>query len=162
MDVEELRRTYLPEDVRILLVGESAPVSGRFFYCDSAMTTFTAQAFENVYGVTFEDTAEFLRFFQAKGCYLDDLSLVPVNSMASAERERMLKDSVPALARRITEMKPRAVVAVLRKIEPHVRNAVAMTGLQLPCHALPFPGNGHQNKYIAGLEAILRRWREVG
>ena len=46
MDIEALRRSYRPHKVHMLLVGESAPVSGKFFYHKSAMTSFTARAFE--------------------------------------------------------------------------------------------------------------------
>jgi hypothetical protein len=157
MDNEELRRSYRPDKIKILLVGESAPVSGKFFYRKSAMTTFTARVFESVYGQAFEDTADFLRCFKANGCYLDDLSLVPVNAMGPVARGRALRESIQSLAKRIIEMEPQVVVAVLRKIGPHVRQAVQFAGLPIVFRSLPFPGQGHQKKYMAGLESILRR-----
>lgn len=161
MDVEELRRSHRPKKVILLLVGESAPVSGKFFYHKSAMTTFTARAFEKTYGVTFEDNADFLRCFQASGSYLDDLSLTPVNAMRPKERERTLQESIRSLSQRILEVEPKIVVAVLRKIEPYVREAVELTGRQIVFRVLPFPGSGHQNTYIDGLSDILRQYLPI-
>jgi len=157
-DRESLRRSYRPKRVRLLLVGESAPVSGNFFYRDSAMTTFTARAFERAYGVTFRDSATFLSFFQMRGCYLEDVSRKAVNAMASKERKAVLGESVPSLSERIRELEPDIVVAVLRRIAAYVREAVHLTDRQVVFRVLPFPGNGHQNSYVDGLSDILGQY----
>jgi hypothetical protein len=158
MDIEALRRSYRPQKVQLLLVGESAPASGKFFYSKSTMTTFTARAFEKVYDITFTDNADFLRFFQACGCYLDDLSLTPVNTMHPTERARILQASVPALSQRIRDVEPAVVVAVLQKIAPYVQEALTLAGRPVVFRVLPFPGNGHQNMYIDGLSDLLRQY----
>ena len=161
MDVEALRRSYRPKKVKMLLLGESAPASGKFFYHKGAMTTFTARAFEKSYGIKFRDNSDFLSFFHKCGCYLDDLSLIPVNAMRPKEREQALKESVRPLLQRIVEIKPEIVVAVLRKIESYVREAVELTGLQVIFFVLPFPGSWHQNTYIDGLSDILRQFLPI-
>jgi hypothetical protein len=158
MDIEALRRSYQPQKVHLLLVGESAPASGKFFYSKSTMTTFTARAFEKVYGLTFTDNADFLRFFQTCGCYLDDLSLTPVNTMRPTERVRTLQASVPALSQRIRDVEPAVIVAVLRKIALYVQEALTLADRPVVFRVLPFPGNGHQNMYIDGLSQILRQY----
>lgn len=157
MDVEALRRSYRPKRVRLLLVGESAPASGRFFYHNSAMTAFTALAFEKAYGITFQDNAAFLRFFQACGCYLEDLSLIPVNAMRPRERAQTLRASVPPLSQRIRDLDPAIVVAVLRRIARYVEEALAVIDRPVIFSVLSFPGCGHQNAYIDGLSALLQR-----
>jgi len=48
-------------------------------------------------------------------------------------------------------MKPDLIAIVLRKIEMHVRNAIAHSGCNPDVFALPFPGFGHQNRYIEQL-----------
>ena len=75
MDFEAIRKAYQPKDIRLLFVGESRPESGKFFYLGSPMTTYTQRAFETTFSLVFETADRFLRFFQEKGCYLDDLSL---------------------------------------------------------------------------------------
>ena len=157
---EKTRGTYLPKRVRLLLVGESPPASGRFFYYgDSSMTRHTARAFEKAYRVGFGDDPgcrKFLDFFKECGCYLDDLSFEPVDAMPAAERKARLKACVPGLSRRIRRLKPEVVVAVLRRVEPLVREAIAAAGINPVFRALPFPGQHHQSRYVAGLSRIIK------
>ena len=61
---ERLRRSFLPTELRLLLIGESAPASGRFFYQrDSGLYRAVRDAFRIVEtGITDES---FLEAFQA-------------------------------------------------------------------------------------------------
>lgn len=156
MKIEELRRSYKPKQVRLLLVGESAPASGKFFYDRSSMTTFTSRAFERAFNIKFEDTPSFLNFFQEQDCYLDDLSLIPVDKMKAGDREDALNKSIESLAIRLREYNPEVVAVALKKIEKHVIKAMNIAGICRPLYVLPFPGNGHQNKFIQGLCDILQ------
>ena len=88
---ERLRSSYRPDNVRLLLVGESAPANGTFFYDDTdsvELRSRTMEAFSNALDTTFASDAEFLRLFKDAGCYLDDLCLTPVNDMAINSKER--------------------------------------------------------------------------
>lgn len=155
MDTEAIRQRYKPKQVRLLLVGESPPASGKFFYVDSAMTKHTRSAFEKAEGIRFKQTAEFLEHFKERGCFLEDLSHTPVDRLPKEERERRLRKEVESFSKRIKVINPSVVVIVLRKIERYVRDAVSKSGRAPEIHTLPFPGNGHQIKYIDGLEKIL-------
>jgi hypothetical protein len=155
-DIEECRRVHLPKRVRLLLVGESPPANGKFFYFGGAMATITASAFEDAYDVRFGSTEEFFVFFRERGCYLDDLSAVPVNTMSARDRRAALKAAVPDLSRRIAASRPDAVVAILRRIGPLVREAVKGTGCDLDVRVLPFPGMGYQTVFRRGLSEIIR------
>ncbi|MBU1698531.1 MAG: hypothetical protein KJ970_11060 [Candidatus Eisenbacteria bacterium] len=147
MEIEALRQSFRPRNVKLLMIGESAPASGRFFYKTSNMTSTTARVFESVYDMKFSSMDAFLRFFMVKGCYLDDLSLIPVNKMPRREREKTLREGIPRLAGRIENVKPTVIVIALKKIEKHVREAIALTGLTVPVYVLPFPGQGHQRVF---------------
>jgi hypothetical protein len=81
MHTELIRQSYRPNQIRLLLVGESPPASKKFFYGESAMTKYTAQAFKKAHGVSFRDDKEFLQYFKRCGCYLDDLCHEPVNDL---------------------------------------------------------------------------------
>jgi len=157
MDIEKIRQSYRPLKVRILFIGESPPASGRFFYVSSNMTNHTRKAFEMACGTTFKDEADFLGYFKKSGCYLDDLSHLPVNKLEHKERRQILQGCVPLLGQRIVEMDPEVIVVVLKRLERYVREAINQSGRQFELHVLPFPGVGHQNRYIDGLRGILKK-----
>ncbi len=157
MNTEEIRKAYLPSRVRILLVAESPPSSGDFFYVDSGMTRYTMMAFEKAFGLKFQSTRHFLEYFKDRGCYLDDLTETPVNNLQCTEREQLLKSCVPHLSRRIKQMQPTVIITVLKRIETHVLKAIDQSGISTKAYTLPFPGNGHQNRYTEMLAEILHQ-----
>ncbi len=161
MNNEEIRKSYLPSSVRILLVGESPPSSKEFFYKKSQMTRHTMTAFEKAFGLKFHDAGQFLEYFKDCGCYLDDLTETPVNDLPRVEREQLLKSSIPNLSERIKQMQPAVVVTVLKRIEAQVQEAINESGIRTGTYTLPFPGNGHQNKYIESLAEILKRYLHI-
>ena len=155
MNTEEIRNQFMPKKAKILLVGESPPDNGTFFYVKSNMTTFRSRPFEKVFGVHFADNREFLKYFQSKGCYLDDLSHEPVNHLPRKEREQILKDNIPLMAQRLSQLQPHVVCIVLKKIEGYVREAIKEAGIGPQVYVLPFPGLGHQDKFIDKMTEIV-------
>ncbi len=156
MDIEKLRKSYKPKKIKLLLIGESPPESGKFFYLESSMTTFTQRAFENTFKLRFKNHKEFLQFFKKKGCYLYDLSPIPLNRMTPLRKEEVLSGGIRSLATRLTFYKPEIVVIVLKGIERKVNEALDLSCIKCKRYTLPFPGNGHQIKYIQKLSKILK------
>jgi hypothetical protein len=155
---EQLRQSFKPVNIRILLIGESAPESGQFFYYHSRMTKYISKTFEQVFNILFRDDSEFLKYFQDKGCYLDDLSPIPVNKMSKTERVKTLKDSIEELSKRICSYNPTVIVIVLKKIDKYVKKAIDLSEVRCPVYTLPFPGNGHQNEFIQEFSKILKAY----
>jgi hypothetical protein len=156
---EETRKGFKPSKIRVLFVGESPPTNGGFFYIDSLMTKYMADVFSEVFGKKF--TNDFLKFFKAKNCYLDDISIAPVDNKTPKERERIINECIDAFAKRLDKFKPKLVIAVLMRIEKPTKKAVCLAGLRVPVYAVPFPGNGHQNRFRSELTKILREHRKV-
>ncbi len=166
---EELRRKFKPAAVRVLFVGESRPAGGKFFYAANSNLFFaTREAFAAVYGMACPDREEFLEFFQAKGCYLDDLCESPVNrGMSPKEREREHEKGILPLAERLTAYDPKAVVIVMLGVVPPVCRALqeAARGTQRPpgpIHPLPFPRPEHKARYVRELTTALLKLQESG
>jgi hypothetical protein len=155
MDVEKLRKSYMPDTIDILIVGESAPAGGTFFYDSSNMTIHTKSAFEQAFDRTFLDEKEFLNFFKNQNCYLDDICLVPIDNMANNQREQMLQDSVIDFSNRLKEYKPKVIIVALKKIDSYAKKAIEISGIEAEYYQIPFAGNGWQNKYIEELRKIL-------
>src|SRR4051812_15563457 len=115
--VEAARTRFRPETITTLFVGESAPISGDFFYYgNNAMLTHMQHAVEQALG--YGDN--FLERFKTYGWYLDDLVLRPVNHLNKREREREWLGAQASLAARIAKYQPLAIVSLLLGIKPIV------------------------------------------
>lgn len=155
--VEAARERYRPDHVRHLMVGESPPAGGTFFYnADSMLFCQTHRAFCEVFGSACGEAASFLRFFRDKGFFLDDLCPVPVNGMSDINREQARTAGVGPLAARIERAKPQTVIVVMMAIISEVRQACALAHLTPTFVELPFPGRPeHQMRFINGMTTFL-------
>lgn len=160
MSREDIRNQFRPEVTRLLLVGESPPANGTFFYDgDSRLYFHTFAAFAQA-GLVTENPASFLATFRGLGCFLDDLCHSPVNDLPNPERRAARKSSVPGLALRLQKIRPEVVVSVMIAIEPAVRSALSVARMHATAfHSVPFPAQGHQQEYVEGLAQILSRLR---
>ena len=149
--LEELRHSFRPPLVTTLFVGESAPAGGTFFYAADAQLYRTMRS-------AFGGDGDFLAHFKARGWFLDDLVLVPVNQLKAGERRRLHREWLPSLAERIAAYRPRLVVSLLLSIGGVVAEAVARSGIAgLGHHALPYPGNRQQLRFKRELSHIVDR-----
>ncbi len=157
---ERTRRGYAPDELRVLFIGESPPTGGKFFYDANSVLYFaTREAFIAAIP-TLAKRPHFLEAFQRLGCYLDDLSLRPIDKLPKREKLRARDAATPALARRLKGLTPRLVVVVVKGIRPQVHQVLGRVGLEdVPCEALPFPGQWHRADYVAELTALVKRWR---
>jgi hypothetical protein len=136
-----------------LFVGESPPASGAFFYYgNSAMTRHMQRAVEATLG---RGSGDFLTDFKARGWYLDDLVLHPVNQLPHAQRRAAWREAQAGLAARIAEYRPRAIVTCLLSIAPVVQAAAAAAGSNALRFAVPFPGCGQQGRFHREMARIL-------
>lgn len=160
----EMRLRYKPEEIRVLFVGESPPRSGEFFYlANSNLFRATQEAFAVVYGPECPGGAAFLDFFQARGCYLEDLCSNPVNGLEEAQRESERESGVIELADRMTSHRPRAVATLMLAIAGHVQRAVDLANVEPECSCrFPFPRPEHRSRYVSELAAGLRKIRVRG
>jgi len=152
-ELENLRKKYKPEEIRILFVGESPP-KGAFFYDEakgSNLGRATKEAFEKAFQMGFESYQEFLEFFKSQGCYLVDLFQERGKKIVCATEEEK-REAEKKLKKFIAKHKPKIVVAVLKRIHRNVEKAVK-DGEVRP---LPFPLGMHKDKYIKGLIKILK------
>jgi hypothetical protein len=152
--IEAERLRFRPDRIRTLFVGESAPLSGDFFYFGGTnMTCFMRK----VLAPEATSDLDFLDGFKARGWYLDDLVLIPVNGMTPRERRAHRLRSQSSLAARIAEYQPLAIVTLLRGIRKVVEDAARDAGSKADLHGVPFPGNSHQNRFLEEMAQLLPR-----
>jgi phenylpyruvate tautomerase PptA (4-oxalocrotonate tautomerase family) len=85
------------------------------------------------------------------------VSHLPIDKLDAGKREQALAESVSDLVSRLKLYRPEAIAIVLKKVEPHVRIAVVQADIEPKLYVLPFPGHGHQGKYIEQLETIVKK-----
>jgi hypothetical protein len=168
---ERTRRRYRPpdiRDIRVLFIGEAPPAGGTFFYCgNSRLHDATQQAFEKSIPAI-RLVTDFRDAFMQVGCYLDDLSLKPVDDLPPSERRQACKAGVNPLTTRIRPFRPRVAVVLGYGVSKHVTKALVNAGhgdIEREC--LPFPtsrpratdGVPYRDVYIQALAALIRSWR---
>ncbi|MCC5786886.1 MAG: hypothetical protein JJU33_09315 [Phycisphaerales bacterium] len=157
MNTEELRARYRPHRIRVLLVGESPPAGGTFFYAaNSNLYRHTREAFESVFDRAWPDEESFFDFLREYGFFLEDLCLEPVNGMTSSERRRARTLGEPALANRIATLRPKAIAVTPKAIAQNVTRSLAAAGIEVEPSMLPFPAMGWQSAYVTAMANFLR------
>jgi hypothetical protein len=164
---ERARRRHRPDDIRVLFIGESPPAGGTFFYfAKSNLYSATREAFEAaIPALRRED--DFLDAFQRLGCYVEDLSPVPVNHLRlddpvqRAERRRLRREGIKPLARRMKRWSPRVIVPVVLDMvrTGDIADMVRLAGHEAVTRLdLPFPGR-HRDRYVDELTPAVASWR---
>ena len=148
-DLEKLRKSFKPQSIKTLFVGESAPSGGTFFYLENS----------NAYRYmkkAFGCPDDFLNWFKAHAFYLDDLVPFPIDDLQKeSDRRRAHDKHVSDLAGRIRTYDPATVVCLLRGIDQPVQKALEASGSQANYYCVRFPGNGQQNNFLADMNEIL-------
>lgn len=155
---EQARERYRPDGVRVLLVGESRPAGGTFFYFgNSLLYDATREAFYRAIAGGQKDG--FLDAFREAGCFLEDLCREPVNRMDESDRDAARTRSEPDLARRLEGLEPDLVIIVMKAIAGHVERALEEAGLKhVPTCTVPFPRRKWRDRYVDQLAGHLADW----
>ncbi len=152
-DIEAIRLQYKPERIITLFVGESAPVSGDFFYKGNTDLARHMRSAMEAAGINCGE--DFLATFKALGWYLDDLVLEPINDRSASERKALHRQWKDHLTQRIASYKPKAVVSLMLSIQDTVDVAAARGVRDARPFVTHFPGNGQQKHFHADMARIL-------
>lgn len=164
---DKARRKYRPSKIRILIIAESPPSSGGFFYFPKTIgkdhlfreTMKTVglwpQSTPMRRGV---DKTPMLRAFQSMGFYLLDSSTDPVDKMSIRTRRKAIQDQLPRLVDDVKRTDPHSIVIVKSTIFGPVKSALEEAGLRsrvLNNQPIPFPSHGNQQEYRTMMRRLL-------
>src|SRR5438094_2663135 len=119
------RRKYRPQKVRLLLIAESPPSSGGFFYFPTTigkdhLFRETMKALDLwPTGVPMRrgvDKRPMLRRFESLGLYLLDTCDFPVDKMRPRERREAVLEQIPRLVNDVIEANPLRILVVKSSI----------------------------------------------
>jgi len=156
--LENLRHSYKPSEIRLLLVGESPPPHKGFFYdattTEGPLSRNTRRSFEDFFRTKYSDRQDFLRQFKSKGCYLFDLFTDRGKTVYKAsKREREM--AVTTLSGFIHEVNPRMVLSILKRTSKLVEEAIKRDKLVVRYKVLPYPTRNYVTEYCYGLREFL-------
>lgn len=166
---EKARREYLPSKIRLLMIAESPPSSGGFFYFPK--TTGKDHLFRETMktvglwplgesmprGI---DKKSMLGRFSSMGFYLMDSSTDPVDKMPTRARKEAIRDQLPRLVEDVKQADPPSIVIVKSSIFGPVSSALEEAGFGsrvLNNQAIPFPSHGNQQKYRTIMKRLLTK-----
>jgi hypothetical protein len=173
-DYSQARRNYEPEKIRVLLVAESPPSSGGYFYFNKTIgkdhlfrETMKALHFwpRNKSMRSGIDKTPMLKKFQSEGFFLIDTCELPVDRLSPKERMIAIHREANGLASRTRRLNPTYVVVVKKTVYHSVRDAFIREGLDgkiLNKKPLYFPSHGNQAKFRTTLRRLIRSVDRVG
>jgi hypothetical protein len=168
-DFSRVRRKYRPRKVRFLLIAESPPSSGGFFYFGTTIgkdhlfrETMKALEFwpENEPMRRGVDKRLMLRRFQTMGFYLLDTCVSPVDKLPQTERRKSVLSQTPRLVKDVFTANPYHIFIVKSSIFNPVSIALRESGLLprvLNTGPVPFPSHGNQRIYRSMLRRAVRK-----
>ena len=166
---DKARREYRPSRIRLLMIAESPPSSGGFFYFPQAIgkdhlfreTMKSIGLWPQTAGMHRGiNKVPMLRGFQSMGFYLIDSSTDPVDKMPNRARRDAIKHQLPRLVEDVKRADPSNIVIVKSSIYGPVKSALEEAGFGsrvLNDQPIPFPSHGNQKEYRTIMSRLLTK-----
>jgi hypothetical protein len=156
-----LRRRFQPETVKLIIVAESPPASGKYFYDPTGAVTeplFTALMRQINYSPACKEDG--LRAFQRRGWVLVDATYNPVNMLSDRARDAVIVRYYPLLRDDLIALSPdRSAPVVLLKANVCrlLNERLTSDGFRVlnQGRAVYFPGNSRQREFHWQFGAIV-------
>ncbi len=175
MDVETLRKSYLPSKIKILFIAEAKPdADDRFFYYDKVKTKdyLYLHLIYALYGKTKDDAqylrdhkAEFLNSFKEDGYYLVDAVDAIESGTSSPKRTKAIKanaenkiSEIRDLLSKYGDQNTKVVLikaTVFDGLYDLMKNDFDIINVKVP-----FPSSGQQAKFLTQMKKVVRELYE--
>lgn len=159
-----LRAEYYPEDLRLVIIAESPPASGKYFYNTAGNVTeplFRA-LMHDILHISPRDKLEGLRAFRDAGMFLVDAVYQPVNEgYTEKQRNHIILDNYPQLKQDLIQIMRGNDVPILlikvnvcRLLEPLLVQDDFRVLNQ--ARRIPFPSSGNQGRFSEIVRILLK------
>jgi hypothetical protein len=135
----EMRKPFEPATVKLVMLAESPPVSGKYFYNPAgSMGEPLFKATMLAFGIEHDSKAEGLRKFQQRGLLLLDATYEPVNGI---EDKVLRRAAIERGYGKLVELLPRGVpvVIVLAGLYDLLADDLRNGGVNIVNSRIPFP-----------------------
>ena len=163
------RNKYRPKKVNLLLIAESPPSSGGYFYAEETIGK------DHLFRETMKalelwpadrpmrkgcDKRPMLKQFRSLGFFLIDTCELPIDKMPPRLRKLSTIKGASTLSHRVKELDPSRILIVKKTVFNPVRQALSLAGFEdriLNNRAMPFPSHGNQKKYRLMVRRLLKK-----
>jgi hypothetical protein len=157
----DLRQRYEPESIRLIIIAESPPASGKYFYdpAGSPSEPLFAALMKQL-RVTPLTKEEGLREFQRRGWVLVDATYEPVNKAHHSSRGRVIERDYPLLRDDLAMLmfdRTIPIVLIKENVCRILRPKLVRDGFNVlnGDRLIYFPGNGWQKEFHRQFSSIL-------
>ena len=143
----QLRAAFTPDPVRLVLLFESPPVSGRYFYDpDDSAAEVLYLAVMKLFGWTPATKREGLELLQSAGVVLLDATYQQVDKMTRVQRREIMRGEYADLVARLPDA---PILIGMAGVLDAVGRALINDGFDVLNRGrrIPFPAMGHQPKF---------------
>lgn len=163
-----LREAHRPVEVRILLIGESAPdpagAARRFFYApildrrDNLFRGVVEAVLGSSPGLAGDSKEPWLARLKAKGVFLIDLVPFPVDKLTAKQRAAARREHVAPCVAEARSLRPAGVIVCHAPSFDVLAEPLRRAGLPLlHDERIPFPLGNHRAAFVAQVHAALDR-----
>jgi hypothetical protein len=158
-----LRKLYQPNGLKLAIVAESPPKSGKYFYdkCGAKSEPLFSALMQRLNFIP-ADKEDGLREFQRRGLILVDATYEPVDGMSNGARNEVIARDYPLLVEDLKSISAGLMFPIIllkanvcRLLDPKLTKDgfnVINRG-----RAIPFPSTGQQTKSKQELVAVLEK-----
>ena len=163
------RNKYKPNKVNVLLIAESPPSSGGYFYSETTIgkdhlfrETMKALKFWPVNRPMRKgsDKQPMLKRFRSIGFFLIDTCELPVDKLQRRQRRISTIQGASTLPHRVRELDPTRILIVKKTVFKPARQSLIEAGLGdriLNKKPLPFPSHGNQRKFRTMIRRLVNK-----
>ena len=156
-----LRRAFEPDSLRLLIIGESPPASGLYFYDpDGLVTEPLFSALVKQAGFTAKSKSAGLAELKRRGWLLVDATYQPVNLLSAKDRDAVIEADYPLLRddiRSLLSERTAPVVAIKANVCRILEPRLLADGFAVLNHGrvIYFPSHGQQSKFHQQFQSIV-------
>jgi hypothetical protein len=162
----DMRRRYLPDNTKLVIVAESPPVSGLYFYDPTGKTTEALfSALMKQLSFSPESKEDGLKEFQRRGWILVDAVYEPVNSrgISNHDRNNIIQRGYPQLKGDLESLlanRATPLILIKANIYRTLGDILVKDGFNvLNKRPIPFPSHGRQPEFGEMFGTLLKLHR---
>ena len=156
-----LQKKYHPQDLKLIFILESPPISGLYFYdCSGKTSEPLFNELMKLFKINAKNKEEGLREFQNRGYLLIDSTYKQINDLRGKDRDNEILDDYVLLVEDLKEINPTKsipLILVKANVCKLLENPLTREGFRVLNDGvvIPFPSTGQQKRFHSKVLDVL-------